>query len=256
VSQLTAAQLDAVRTLRAAYPDVEIAIIGATALAFHIDMTWRTSIDLDLVIAVSVTDLDPSRLPRWRRHPKLEHSWKTDQQVLIDLVPAPSDALEAGELVWPASGHRMNLTGIRQALQSSKVHLAPDLSIALASVPAIALMKMSAFVDRPYERLKDLKDLAHILNEYPSLDDDELFSDDIRAMGLELGVIRGLVLGRRLRAIADARDRDVVDAFFRKVAEDVHWSRFVENSPRRDDEGELQSRVDAMRAGFSSASTT
>jgi hypothetical protein len=25
-------------------------------------------------------------------------------------------------------------------------------------------------IDRPYERLKDLKDLAHILNEYPSLD--------------------------------------------------------------------------------------
>jgi len=57
VSQLTAAQLDALRTLRAAYPDAEIAIIGATALAFHIDMTWRTSVDLDLVIAVSAADL-------------------------------------------------------------------------------------------------------------------------------------------------------------------------------------------------------
>ena len=192
MSQLTAAQLDALRTLRAAYPDAEIAIIGASALAFHIDMTWRTSVDLDLVIAVSVADLAPPKLPSWRRHPKLEHSWKTDEGVLVDLVPAPSDALDAGELVWPASGHRMNLTGVRQALQSSNVQL--DLSIGVASVPAIALMKMSAFVDRPYERQKDLKDLAHILNEYPSLDDDELFSDEVRAMGLELGTTRAFVL--------------------------------------------------------------
>jgi len=36
VSQLADAQLDALRSLRAAYPDAEIAIIGATALVFHI----------------------------------------------------------------------------------------------------------------------------------------------------------------------------------------------------------------------------
>jgi hypothetical protein len=45
VTQLADAQLDALRSLRAAYPDAEIAIIGATALAFHIDMTWRKSVE-------------------------------------------------------------------------------------------------------------------------------------------------------------------------------------------------------------------
>ena len=125
MSQLIAAQLDALRSLRAAYPDAEIAIIGATALAFHIDMTWRTSVDLDLVIAVSAADLDPSRLPGWRRHPKLEHSWKTDQGVLVDLVSAPTEALDAGELVWPASGHRMNLTGSAKAYRAAKFNSRP-----------------------------------------------------------------------------------------------------------------------------------
>ena len=88
MSRLTAAQLDALCTLQAAYPDAAIAIIGATALAFHIDMTWRMSVDLDLVIAASVADLDPSRPPEWRHHPKLEHSWKSEQGVFVDLVPA------------------------------------------------------------------------------------------------------------------------------------------------------------------------
>jgi hypothetical protein len=50
------------------------------------------------------------------------------------------------------------------------------------------------------------------------------------------------------------RDRNVVDAFFRKVAEDVHGTRFVENSPWRHDEDELRNRVDALRLGFEAAS--
>lgn len=253
MSRLSAAQLDALRTLREAFPDAEIAIIGAAALGFHIDMTWRTSVDLDLVIAVSASDLEPSRLPEWRRHPKLEHSWRTDQGALVDLVSAPSDALDAGELVWPVSGHRMNLTGIRQALQSSKVHFASDVSVAVASIPAIALMKMSAFVDRPYERLKDLKDIAHILDQYPSLDDDGLFSDEVRVLGLELGPTRAFVLGMRLREIVDERDRKVVNAFFRTVAEDVHWTRFVENSPWRHDEDDLRKKIDALQSAFDAA---
>ena len=41
----------------------------------------------------------------------------------------------------------MNLTGVGHALQSSKIQLASDLWTAVASVPAIVLMKMSAFVD-------------------------------------------------------------------------------------------------------------
>jgi hypothetical protein len=166
VTQLAAARLDALRSLRAAYPDAEIAIIGATALAFHIDMTWRTSVDLDLVTAVAAADLDPSRLPGW----------------------------------------------------------------------------------------KDLKDIAHILNEYPSLDDDGLFSDELRAMRLELGPARAFVLGLRLRDIVYERDREVVDAFFRTIAEDVHWTRFVENSPWRHDEDDLRKKVDALRSGLDAES--
>jgi predicted nucleotidyltransferase len=41
----------------------------------------------------------------------------------------------------------MNLTGVRQAFESIKVQLEADLSIAVASVPAIAIMKMSAFAE-------------------------------------------------------------------------------------------------------------
>lgn len=117
----------------------------------------------------------------------------------------------------------------------------------------LALDPLSAFVDRPYERLKDLKDIAHILNEYPSLDDDGLFSDEVRAMRLELGPARAFVLGVRLREMVDLRDREVVEAFFRTIAEDVHGTRFVETSPWRHDEDDLRKKIDALRSAFDAA---
>ena len=41
-------------------------------------------------------------------------------------------------------------------------------------------------------------------------------------MRLELGPTRAFVLGLRLREIVDERDREVVGAFFRTIAEDTH----------------------------------
>jgi hypothetical protein len=86
------------------------------------------------------------------------------------------------------------------------------------------------------------------------LDDDSLFSDDVQAIGLELGHARAFVLGSRLREITGKRDREVMDAFIRKITEDVHWTRFLEYSPWRYDEDELRSRADALRTGLSESS--
>ena len=83
-----------------------------------------------------------------------------------------------------------------------------------------------------------------------ALDDDGLFSDEVRARRLEFGPARAFVLGLRLREIVDERDREVVVAFFRTIAQDVHWTRFVENSPWRHDEDDLRRKVDALRSGF------
>jgi hypothetical protein len=109
---LTTTQQDALRAVQEAYPEARMALIGAAALALHIPMEWRTTADIDLVVAISVADLiELSRLPGWERDANRQQRWVAPNGVLVDLVPASAEALEKRELVW-ANGHVMNLAGI------------------------------------------------------------------------------------------------------------------------------------------------
>ena len=56
----------------------------------------------------------------------------------------------------------MNLAGILLALGATPVVLTEGVSVSAPSVPAIALLKMAAYLDRPSERDKHLKDRTHI----------------------------------------------------------------------------------------------
>jgi predicted nucleotidyltransferase len=169
VNDFSIPQLAALRTLRRACAEEPMAIIGAAALAFHLPMNWRTTADIDLVLAVSASELEAlvSRLPGWRHDIQHEQRWNAPGNVRVDLVPAPPEALDKRQLVWPRTKDVMNLGGMRLALMTPPREIAPGLLIAIASVPVIALLKMAAYLERPGDREKDLQDLCHILNEYP-----------------------------------------------------------------------------------------
>jgi predicted nucleotidyltransferase len=250
LTALTPDQLDALRTVRAAFPEAKIALIGATALGLHLDMTWRTSVDLDLAIAVAMSDIDATKLPGWQRDRRRQHRWQTPAGVLLDIVPAPSEALESRELVWPDTGLRMNLTGIGFALEADTSRLGSELSVAVPSVALIALLKMTAYTDRPEMREKDLNDLAHILDEYPSSDDDRMYSTEVLAIGLHVPEAQAFVLGRELRNICAEKDREVIERFLRMMDDGVRWTTFVNASPWRNDEERLSRKLDALRRGF------
>lgn len=72
---LTDEQLAALRDVRAVWPDADLLLIGAQALAAHIDMSHRHTEDLDLAVAVSLAEF-PAELPHrpgWEQHPKRTH---------------------------------------------------------------------------------------------------------------------------------------------------------------------------------------
>jgi len=90
--------------------------------------------------------------------------------VRIDIVPASAELVAAGELVWPGTDFRMSLVGFQLAFeQGDFAEVAAGVSVLVASLPAIIVLKMAAYLDRPAAREKDLEDLAVILERLAAL---------------------------------------------------------------------------------------
>lgn len=71
---LTQNQIAALREIEKVWPDVKAVIIGATALGFYYDMTWRKTADVDLAVALTLDELpDLVNCAGWQRHPAREH---------------------------------------------------------------------------------------------------------------------------------------------------------------------------------------
>ena len=249
---LSAAELATLRALREAFPKQPLALIGAAALGLQVDMKWRRTADVDLVVVVSIDEAYAILTGRegWRRHDRNEHEWRSPSGVKVDLLPVSQEALAARTLRWPASGHEMNLTGIRHAFAAAPVALAPGLHLPVAPVHVIALLKIVAYLDRPVEREKDLSDVAHIFYEYPAIDDDRFFEDDILQLGLIEQEARPFILGREVAAIVDGDERAIVEAFCRRVLDDgPDGARWVRNGPWLHTEETAMERLERFLEG-------
>ena len=55
----------------------------------------------------------------------------------------------------------------------------------VAAIPVLALLKMTAFIDKPVERARDLADLARILEGYLEDYDERRFGSEIIELGIE-----------------------------------------------------------------------
>lgn len=253
IASLDPAALAALRMVRTAFPTQALTLIGAAALGCHIPMRWRRTQDIDLVVAVSVEDASQalSALGSWVQDPRKEHEWWAPNGACVDILPVSADALAHRVLVWPRTGHEMSLVGIRHALSAPPVPLVGGFELSVPGVAVIALLKMAAYLDRPSERERDLKDLAHILDEYPSMDDERLYGDEgILALGLMGHEAQPFLLGRELAALVDEVERAAVEGFLtRALGADL--PRFVANGPwSRFEPERAESRLNALAKGF------
>jgi len=103
-------QREALRLLRAVWPDEPIVVIGAAALGWHLEMTWRRTNDLDLTVTVSPERIvgDLSRDGSFRRG-RAEHVWFTAAGQRLDVLPAGAQQLAEGRVLWTESGNVMSL---------------------------------------------------------------------------------------------------------------------------------------------------
>lgn len=245
---------EALVVVRSAFPEARIALVGAEAIGCHIRLTWRTTSDLDLAIAVADATQGLSRLKGWVQSPRKEHEWRAPNGLRLDILPISPEALRRGFLTWPKSGQVMSVAGFRQALAAESQEFAPGLRVCLPALPVLALLKMAAFLDRPADRGRDLEDFAQILNEYPSADDDRLFTNPaIQQLSLNVDESQAFVLGQELGTLVDDSERKVVAGFLARLR-GLDAARFVRAGPWSRFEPEpVEARVRALAVGFTCA---
>jgi predicted nucleotidyltransferase len=258
MSSFTAAQCRALRQLAELWGKTRFCLIGASALACQMELPRRSD-DLDVSASVSLDELTAGlpRLEGWRQNPAREHEWLSPAGVKVDVLPAGPSLLAAGEVIWPGTGARMNLAGLRLALEGAIMfEVQPGLSIAVAPVPVIAVLKMVSYLDRPTERERDLHDLAYILEDHVPPDDERRFTPEVLAAGVDFEHASAFVLGIDVRRLVNHAERQKVGEFLTRVRDERDPSATQGKMARlgpvswNQDPEQLLARVEAFARAF------
>jgi len=202
----------ALRTLNRLWSHERFVLIGASAMRWHKAARSRETHDIDLVVALSLDRFAAGLQtePGWSRHPKREQTWLAPGDVSVDIIPVGKVEDVADVMTWPESGFQMSLVGLRLALNRGViVEAAPNLTIRVAPLEVIALLKMVAFLDRPHERDRDLEDIALILDEFIDGTDERRYADEILDLALKYEETSPFLLGKALAPIVNQLERNL-----------------------------------------------
>jgi predicted nucleotidyltransferase len=171
----------------------------------------------------------------------------------VDALPAAPASLAVGKLVCTQSGHVMSLVGFDLALAHyAVVPLDETTGLEVATVPVIAVLKMTAWLDRPAERERDLQDIAHILDDYLEPDDLRRWDDALIDAGLPHEDQSAFPLGQDIARIAEAAHLAVIDSFVAAVSDEASSSNavFASNFGKPDGTAVVAARLQAFTMGL------
>lgn len=229
-----------------------VVLIGAAALVCQIPLGRETG-DVDLAIAAEQPFFNAVlHGAGWSQDKHAKHRWRHDDgDSVVDVLPATARILQAGRVRLEGDDREMNMVGFDLALSSTiEGRLYDGTVVAVASLPALAMLKMVAWLDRPYDRVKDLGDLAHILDR--SLDDDDPRRWEEPLADRDSDEQSPFFVGIQLGALIQARHREEIERFFVEI-ERRAWLATMAAQARwvgRDPEAIARQRLAAFRAGL------
>ncbi|MBW2149954.1 MAG: nucleotidyl transferase AbiEii/AbiGii toxin family protein [Deltaproteobacteria bacterium] len=229
--ELSQIQLETLSHLAKAFESHEYVLIGATALNLQMHESPRSTEDFDFFVLLNVEDFRElkSILGGWRQ--KGDHIWYSSEDIRVDIIPICDEYMSGNDLTFPESGRVFDLTGYRAAFEHSlDLPLTDDLSVPVTPVHIIALLKIIAFLDKPFERQKDLMDIRFIFLNYVNDVDERRFEPEILETGIDYEFQPAYLLGVDLKNIVADEERELLDEF-NKRAED------------EDDEYQIQARL-------------
>ena len=203
---------------------VEAVIIGATAYRLLIEDTTRTTLDIDLALAVEIDEFlqfeEVLKRSRWERSSYHEQRWTTPRGNRFDLLPAGPALQQQGKVVWPRSRFEMSLAGFEHVFRHAVTQqVGGGIEARVIPPKVLALLKVVAYMERPDAREKDLSDLGRIFRWY-EMDSHRIFDDEVLDAELpDIEFANAFLLGLDLAAIATPTDRDNVEAFLKKMSQ-------------------------------------
>jgi predicted nucleotidyltransferase len=208
---------------------IDYFIIGATARDIILNHLFvvgiqRATRDIDFGIAVRSWDefaLLKSELAErfdFRFDRNIEHRLHFGDdldETEVDLVPFGGVANVDGAVVFPRSGLAMNIAGFSQSFSDClKLEVSDDLTINVASLAGIVVLKFVAYDDRPQERSDDLTDILFIARKYLDAgNESRLYDRDIDVLNEDAFDTRtagARLLGRDLARLLDDETRRII----------------------------------------------
>ncbi len=173
---------------------VEAFLIGAKArdIWFLPSKAYRFTRDVDWIIAN-----DNEKVFEDLKHYLIQHknftalsnnySLLSPHAIKVDLVPFMGTTLE--------------LVGLQEVFERGS-EIPKGKNYKVATLPAIVFLKLIAWNNKPEERVKDIQDIAEILNRYFDIDSDDIFDNHNDLFNeRELEDIGARVIGRKISYI-------------------------------------------------------
>lgn len=252
-------------------------VTGATARdivlygVFGID-TGRGTLDVDLAVALdswpqfdAVKDsllatgaFKPDRTTTYR----LFYQDRPGQRGYpLDLLPFGGVEQRPNEIAWPPDlSVVMNVAGYREALAASQeVQAEPGFLVRVASLPALAILKLFAWAARGSENSKDALDLATLLRQYSAAgNEDRLFGEELgllEAVGYDVDLAGARLLGKDAARITTTATRKYVLALLDDAARLDRLHRDVARAFRAADDSIAAAEVliAQFKTGFAGA---
>ncbi len=170
----------------------------------------------------------------------------------MDILPAGPRLLDAGRIAW-SDEHVMSLAGMDLAFKHAEQRKVVHGYTAWVAPPrVVAMLKMSAYCDRPAERERDLEDIAHLLASYVDDDSDRRWDEAVdQEFDLAPAYLMGLDVGRTLET---ETHRAVVERFMSRVedSESSIHAQMLRRGPAtwRHEENALARRLAAFTLGL------
>jgi predicted nucleotidyltransferase len=240
-------------SIREAPGSPRVVVIGATAVLHHLS-PYRETGDIDLAIVAEEGEVKAIlAAAAWVRDDHAKQRWRHEaSDSIVDILPATSRILRDGRLRFEGDDMDLSMVGFDLALSNTVTVSLDDArhNVEVATLPALAMLKMVAWLDRPYDRTKDLGDIARILDGSLDDSDERRWEEPLYAIDHEDQ--SAFFAGRELASIVRDHHRSKIGEFFERMATEA-WLAVMARQGRwigADPEAIARRRLGAFREGL------